>query len=157
MVFSLVRCSYGECGWAKYTSIFVARVKVAEHVGRDTVRAGLQRLAAELLSFYLESFPIAASIFSDPDLLTRHREALRERDAGPHTVVEAVAAYLSAEQQAGRVAASARPEVVAELLVGACLHRAFLVRFAGEEATSEHVQRFAADVVGTLEPMLTAP
>lgn len=119
--------------------------------------AGLRQLAAELLSFYLESFPIAASVFSDPDLLTRHREAVRERGAGPHLLVEGVAAYLSAEQRAGRVAPTARPDVVAELLVGACLHRAFLVRFAGETATPADIRRFAADVATALEPTLAVP
>lgn len=130
---------------------------LAEHAGPGTAPAGLRRLSAEVLSFYLESFPIAASIFSDPELLTRHREALGERGAGPHRVVEGVAAYLAAEQQAGRVAATVRPEVVAELLVGACLHRAFLVRFAGETATPDQIERFAADVVNALEPALRTP
>ncbi len=134
--------------------IAVLRDGLAEHLGRGTMHAGLRRLVAELLAFYLESFPIAASVFSDPELLTRHREALQERGAGPHTVVEGVAAYLAAEQQAGRVAPTVRPDVVAELLVGACLHRAFLVRFAGETATPDHIRRFAADVMNTLEPAL---
>ncbi|MGH3944401.1 MAG: TetR/AcrR family transcriptional regulator [Pseudonocardiaceae bacterium] len=135
--------------------IAVLRDGPAEHLGRDTMPAGLRRLVAELLSFYLEAFPIAASVFSDPELLTRHREALRERGAGPHTVAEGVAAYLAAEQQAGRLAPTARPDVMAELLVGACLHRAFLVRFAGRTATPDHIRRFAEDVVKALEPALT--
>lgn len=130
---------------------------VAEHVGRDALTTVLRRLAAELLSFYLESFPIAASVFSDPGLLARHREVLRNRGAGPETVVEAVTAYLSAEQGAGRVAPAARPEVAAELLVGACLHHAFLICFAGEVATPEQIRRFASDVVSALEPTLISP
>lgn len=123
-------------------------------IGRDPLPAGLRRLAGEVLSFYLESFPIAASVFSDPDLLTRHRQALHERGAGPHLVVEGVAAHLAAEQRAGRMGPAVKPAVVAELLVGACLHRAFLVRFAGETATPDHIRRFAADVVAALEPAL---
>ncbi len=134
--------------------IAVLRDDPAEYLGHDTMPAGLRRLVAELLSFYLEAFPIAASVFSDPELLTRHREAVLERDAGPHTVVEGVAAFLGAEQRAGRVAPTARPDVVAELLVGACFHRAFLVRFAGETATPDHIRRFAEDVVQALEPAL---
>ena len=43
-------------------------------VGRGTVRAELRRLVSELLSFHLESFPIAASVFSDPNLLGRRQE-----------------------------------------------------------------------------------
>ncbi|MGH3768339.1 MAG: TetR/AcrR family transcriptional regulator [Pseudonocardiaceae bacterium] len=122
--------------------------------GRGTVLASLRRLATEILSFYLESFPIAASVFSDPQLLSRHRLALGERGAGPERLVEAVAAYLSAEQRAGRVAATARPEVVAELLVGACLHHAFLACFAQETISPARIRRFASNIVMVLEPAL---
>lgn len=118
---------------------------------------GLEALVAELLAFYLESFPIAASLFSDPDLLGRYRDALRERGAGPHRVVEGVAAYLRAEQQAGRIAPAAGTDVVAELLVGACLHRAFLLCFAGEVPGPGQVRRFADEVVNALEPTLARP
>lgn len=128
-----------------------------QHVGRSSLRANLRRLAREVLSFYLESFPIAASVFSDPGLLSRHRDAVGERGAGPRRVVEGVSAYLAAEQQEGRMAITVRADVVAELLVGACLHRAFLVRFAGEDATTAQIQRFAADVIDALEPALTRP
>ncbi|MGH3693946.1 MAG: TetR/AcrR family transcriptional regulator [Pseudonocardiaceae bacterium] len=126
----------------------------AEQVGRGPLLAIMRRLATEILAFYLESFPIAASVFSDPYLLNCHREALRERSAGPERLVQAVTEYLSAEQQAGRVAATARPEVLAELLVGACLHRAFLVRFAGETISPVRIRRFASDMVSALEPVL---
>lgn len=127
---------------------------IGEHVGRGNLLTALRRLAAEVLSFYLESFPIAASVFSDPDLLARHREALRERGAGPHRLVDGVAGYLAAEQRAGRVADTVRPAAMAELLVGACLHRAFLICFAGETASPQRIRRFAADVVTALEPAL---
>ncbi len=127
-----------------------------KHVGRGTVPGNLRRLMAEVVSFYLESFPIAASVFSDPDLLTRHREALQERGSGPQRVVAAVAAYLTAEQRAGRIAVTARPDVLAELLVGACLHRAFQVRFAGQTATPAQIRRFAADMVAVLGPAFSS-
>lgn len=129
----------------------------AEHVGRDTVQASLRRLAAEMLTWYLETFPMAAGLFADPGLLVRHREELRERSSGPHLLVDAVAAYLAAEQQGGRVAPAVRPGVMAELLVGACLHRAFLVRFAGETVTPEEIERFAVEVADALGPALNPP
>jgi hypothetical protein len=59
----------------------------------------------------------------------------------------AVAGYLAAEQAAGRVRAGAKTRTVAELLVGACLHRAFLASFAGTAVTPAQVRRFATDVV----------
>lgn len=122
-------------------------------VGAD-LRAGIRRLASELVSFYRESFPIAASVFSDPELLARHREQLRERATGPQVTVEAVTDYLSAEQEAGRISPAAHPGTVAELLVGACLHRAFLISFAGEPTTIEDIERFAAELSDTVQPLL---
>lgn len=125
-----------------------------DQFGQGIPTAGLCQLTTEVLSFYLESFPIAASVFSDPALLTRHRQDLAERGAGPHRLVEGVAAYLATLWRAGRLASIAKPAAVAELLVGACLHRAFLVRFAGEMLTPEQVAAFAADIVQALEPIL---
>ena len=68
--------------------------------------------------------------------------------------VEAVAAYLAAEQEAGRVRATAKPAAAAELLVGACLHRAFLTRFNGGDLSERELSHFAADVVDELGPTL---
>jgi AcrR family transcriptional regulator len=126
----------------------------AEQVGHGALDTNLERLTAELLAFYLETFPIAASVFSDPRLLSQLREALRDGGRGPQVNVNAVAAYLSAEQQVGRVAAAADTAAAAELLVGACLHRAFLTRFDGGDLTERDRRRFAAEVVNALRPIL---
>jgi hypothetical protein len=79
---------------------------------------------------------------------------LRNAGRGPQVNVEAVAAYLAAEQEAGRVRATAKPAAAAELLVGACLHRAFLARFNGDDPTERDITHFAADVVDALRPTL---
>ncbi len=117
------------------------------YLGLSTVQEALRRVVAEILAFYLESFPIAASVFSDPDLLARHRAVQSERGKGPQQVVHAVAAYLAAEQAAGRVGAEVKTRTVAELLVGACLHRAFLADFAGTAMSPAQVRRFATELV----------
>jgi AcrR family transcriptional regulator len=134
--------------------VSLVRDGFAEQVGQGTLDTNLRRLAAELLAFYLETFPIAASVFSDPRLLKHLRESLRDGGRGPQVNVNAVAAYLAAEQQAGRVAAGAQPAAAAELLVGACLHRAFLTRFNGGDLTERERRQFAADVVDALRPAL---
>jgi AcrR family transcriptional regulator len=136
--------------------VALVRDGFAEQVGHSTLAANLKRLAAELLAFYLETFPVAASVFSDSRLLSHLREALRDAGRGPQVNVEAVAAYLAAEQEAGRVRATAKPAAVAELLVGACLHRAFLTRFNGGGLSKRELSRFAADVVDELVPTLEA-
>jgi AcrR family transcriptional regulator len=134
--------------------VALVRDGFADQVDQGALDTNLERLAAELLAFYLESFPIAASVFSDSRLLSHLREALRDAGRGPQVNVEAVAAYLAAEQDAGRVAATAQPVTVAELLVGACLHRAFLTRFDGDDLTERGRSQFAAEVVDTLRPIL---
>jgi AcrR family transcriptional regulator len=134
--------------------VALVRDGISEQVGQGGVDQNLQRVAAELLAFYLESFPISASVFSDTQLLAEQREALRERGAGPQRMVEAVTAYLTAEQEVGRIAANVKVATAAELLVGACLHRAFLTRYDGDDLTPRHIRQFAADVVEALHPTL---
>lgn len=124
------------------------------YVGRDTVAANLRGLTGELLGFYLESFPIAASVFSDADLLRRQREGLHALRAGPDKVVDGVSEYLAAEQNTGRIVGDAPIRVIAELLVGACLHRAFITRFAEQTLTPTQTRRFARDTVNALLPIL---
>lgn len=126
----------------------------AVHVGRGTVEGTLETFAVEALLFYVESFPIAASLYSDPKLLARHREGVHARGAGPHKVTEAVGEYLRAEQQAGRIAQDADPEAAATLLVGGCFQRAFLLTYAGESSTRADARRFATALVRTLMPAL---
>lgn len=93
-------------------------------------------------------------MFSDPQLLSQLREVLRDSDRGPQVNVEAVTAYLAEEQRAGRVAATVQPAAVAEMLVGACLHRAFLTSFNGGDLTKRGLEKFATDLVDALRPML---
>ncbi len=101
-------------------------------VGTATVAANLERLVSGLLDFYVDSFPISASIFSSSTLLARHRESIAAKGAGPATPQLRLQAYLEAERAAGRVRADADVEAVARLLVGAALHQAFLATFWGE-------------------------
>src|SRR4051812_41935287 len=53
-------------------------------VGQGIVKDTLEQFARAAVDFYRASFPMAASLFSEPQLLAAHRDALRERDAGPH-------------------------------------------------------------------------
>ena len=77
-------------------------------------------VASRALAYYGEIVPMAASIFSEPALLARHREGVRKRGAGPRMVNEALAAYLDAEECLGRVREDADPEAAAAMVLGAC-------------------------------------
>lgn len=123
-------------------------------VGTGTVETNLERLVGGLLDFYVDSFPISASIFSSSTLLARHREAIAAHGAGPQMPQRRLEAYLEAERKAGRVRADADVEAVARLLVGAALHQAFLVAFWGDGPVQEPGlgERLVAQVLPALLP-----
>lgn len=124
-----------------------------ERAGAGTVSGTLEEVARAAIAFYTETFPMAASVFAEPQLLTAHRAALRERGAGPQTVRDALAAYLAAERNLGRVRADADPRAAAALLLGACFQHGFLGHFTEQEdaasAAATLVQTLA---VGVLPP-----
>lgn len=108
---------------------------VDELVGHGTARENLHLLTEQLLAFYDQSFPMAASIFGDTSLLDAHREKMRARGVGPEAPVAIVAAYVAAEQRAGRLPRDIDADAVARLLVGAALHEAFLANYSGAGLT----------------------
>ncbi len=103
----------------------------SELPGTGTVTANLERLVTDLLVFYEQGFPIAASIFSNTALLAAHREAMAARGVGPHGPSRLLAHYLDQEVRLSRLPAL-DTDAVARLLTGAALHEAFLSAYAGE-------------------------
>ncbi|WP_329463576.1 TetR/AcrR family transcriptional regulator [Streptomyces sp. NBC_01431] len=99
--------------------------RLAAEPGEGSVEENLTEIARQAALFYAESFPIAASLYADPQLKRRHDDALRELGSGPHVPIEGVDAYLRAEQRAGRIASGADTYAAASLLLGACALRAF--------------------------------
>lgn len=99
--------------------------------GTGTVLGNLEGLVADLLTFYEQGFPIAASIFSSTELLMAHREAMTARGVGPHGPSRIVARYLDEEVQLGRLPAL-DTDATGRVLAGAALHEAFMAAYAGE-------------------------
>ncbi|RKT83080.1 DNA-binding transcriptional regulator, AcrR family [Saccharopolyspora antimicrobica] len=122
---------------------------LTDRAGKGELRAVLEEVATEALDFYTETFPMAASVFSEQTLFTAHRDALQERGMGPHAVRAALAAYLKAEQRAGALDPGADPESTAALLLGACFQSAFLTHFTDAPNPAP------ADLVRTLLQPLT--
>lgn len=118
--------------------------------GQGSVQDTLQEVARAALSFYHDTFVMAASVFSEPQLLAAHRAAVHARGAGPHRVSDAVAAYLAAELTLGRLRAHTDPRAAAALLLGACFQHAFLARFADTPLEDEAADRSAAAFARTL-------
>ena len=120
-----------------------AFLPVVDELSAAPERAGvgenLERIGRAALDFYAESFPIAASVFSEPRVMAAHREGLRRTGAGPAGPNRAVTAYLAVERDRGRIAADADLDAVASLLLGACLQHAFLSHFGADGRSSDEV------------------
>ena len=125
--------------------------------GHRSVRTNLEDLARVALPFYDQTLPMAASLFAEPDLLARHQEQLRSKNAGPHRALEQLAGYVRAEQRMGRINARVDPEAVASLLLGCCIGRALMRRFLGEQDSAGADERFVKSVVRTLIEGLAPP
>lgn len=98
---------------------------LAAEPGRAPLEDNLTEIARQAALFYEQSFPIAASLYAQPQLKRRHDDTMRELGTGPHLPIEGLDAYLRAEQAAGRVRSDADTFAAASLLLGACAQRAF--------------------------------
>ncbi|MGJ6965173.1 TetR/AcrR family transcriptional regulator [Streptosporangium sp. G11] len=120
----------------------------------DDIEETLVEIGRQAVAFYMSTFPIGASLFSDPVLLRRHGDELARLDMGPHKPLDALTAYLLRQRAAGRVRAGADPAAAAALFLGACFQRAFLHSFAGERpqlgSAAQPIDEFAATLVRTL-------
>ncbi|MET9363011.1 TetR/AcrR family transcriptional regulator [Streptomyces sp. NPDC006632] len=118
--------------------------------GERSVEENLTDIARQAALFYAESFPIAASLYADPQLKRRHDEALRELGSGPHVPIEGVDAYLRAERRAGRIDADADTYAAACLLLGACAQRAFAYDMTESGVPPQGLEEFARGVARTV-------
>jgi AcrR family transcriptional regulator len=138
-----------------------ALTQLPERAGTGELAEHLTEVARSALAFYRRSFPIAASLFGQPDLLASVRRKLDLTESGPQEATRLLAHYLRLEQRHGRVRGAVDPASAAVLLVGACFHRAFLELFFADEApagvlrpasTEEFVSEVVRALTGGLEP-----
>ncbi|MEU5866976.1 TetR/AcrR family transcriptional regulator [Nonomuraea sp. NPDC047529] len=122
--------------------------------GTGDVVDNLTAIATAAITFYSGGFPMFASMFADPATLAAHKAEIRRKDVGPHKVNEAIAAYLRAEQQQGRLNPDADVQAAAGLLVGACFQHAFLGHMStpAHSDTHEAAAAFARTLYESLAP-----
>jgi AcrR family transcriptional regulator len=124
-----------------YLSVLKERVRgfsdPIELVGRGDVRDNLIETTIGLMDFYVGSFPMSASIFSDVDLLVAWRKGLTAKGAGPHWPARTIERYLDGEIVLGRIAAGSDAYAAAALLCGAAFQHAFLACFDGLDAVPD--------------------
>ena len=121
--------------------------------GDGDLAGNLTGIVEQLMGFFVQTFPIAASIFGSPELLAQHRQAITGRGYGPAAPVHRVQAYLDAERQAGRIRAACDTTSAARLLVGAAFHQGFLAAFDGFRTVGD-AHAIAAGIVATVLPAL---
>ena len=119
-------------------------------VGKRTVRANLEEVGRVALPFYEQTLPVAAGMFAEPDLLAKHQAYMHKSGVGPYRALEQLAAYIRAEQRAGRVNTRVEPESVASVVIGACLQRVMLRQFTGRSDPPEADERFSKALLRTL-------
>ena len=128
----------------------------ADPAARESLAGRLTATARGAIAFYEASFPISASVFSEPELLAAHHAAVTRQGAGPQYPLEALARYLRLEQERGRIQAGADCAAAASLLLGSCFQYAFLRCFAqlppDPEAAAAHATAIAATLLAGLEP-----
>lgn len=129
--------------------------RLPSRAGEGTVRECLDELAAAALAHYRQTLPMGSSILTDAALLERHRALLREQGAGPHRPNQALAAYLRAEQTAGRVRADIDPDTASYLLLGACLQYVYWTTFMGESSFAPPEESFRRELVATVDRALS--
>ncbi|MYW68242.1 TetR family transcriptional regulator [Streptomyces sp. SID8379] len=125
---------------------------LAEGAGNPgrTVEQNLTDIAHEAALFYEQTFPMAASLYAEPQLKRRHEEVMRELGTGPHKPIQGLDAYLRAEQKAGRIGSDADTYAAASLLLGACAQRAFAYEMSPDRRPPQPVEEFAAHIAHTL-------
>ncbi|WP_037315122.1 TetR/AcrR family transcriptional regulator [Amycolatopsis orientalis] len=124
--------------------------ELVETASDNPLAANLARLARITLSFYLESFPIAVSLFSSRELLATHRERVMSRQRGPDVPLVRVVEYLGEEARLGRIRADADLEASASLLLGACFQYAFLASFEDRDPAPAELDEWAERLTKTL-------
>ncbi|SFB51678.1 transcriptional regulator, TetR family [Amycolatopsis marina] len=117
---------------------------------QDDLATALRDVAVAAVRFYRQGFPMAASLFAEPDLLAAHRADLAAREVGPHLVVRALSGYLADCRERGEVAEKTDVDAAAAMLLGACFQRAFLAHFTGPDDDPDSAKAFAASLVNTM-------
>jgi AcrR family transcriptional regulator len=108
------------------------------------------RLGTAIEQFLGDALPILLAAQSDTELRDKLAVYMAEQDLGPHRGVQALGAYLTVEQAAGRARREADPEAIAFMLVASSFVRVFQRQIAGDDSPLPSLE----DTVSTLDVLL---
>jgi AcrR family transcriptional regulator len=122
-------------------SVVVAWVTtLPARAGQGTVESNLADAAVKLAELRDQILPLELAMASDPDLAAQRRRAMAA--AGPSLPPgppEAVAAYLAAEQQLGRIRADVDPVEAAAVILGLLFALGTMPSIGGEDLSPERI------------------
>ncbi len=147
-----------------FLSVLRERVPVVDILTRtdlvpgeaSTLEGRLAETIDQITAFYRQTFAIGASLFSDAELLDRHRTAVIAQGAGPSLLPAAVARFLLNEQRNGNIIADAPISGAASSIAGACFLRAFLEQFYGPDYPQEPMGEFTGSILSAVLPTLVS-
>lgn len=115
-----------------------------------SLQASLEALVRAGLHYATTLVLLSGALFFDPDLLTRIRTGLVERNPSPLELYRRVSESIVREQHRGRIKARLDPLGVAALLLGPCFQYAFERHLVGSQALAQSEDQFVADLAQTL-------
>jgi AcrR family transcriptional regulator len=127
---------------------------LVERIGTGTVRENLEAIARSVVRAFEGMVPSMQAIAGDPDLLRHYQVAMRAAGLGPQKGIQAIGAYLAAEQRLGRIRGAADPEMAASLLLAACWQRVTVRSYFGADALPMDDDTYVAGVAGLLTSSL---
>jgi AcrR family transcriptional regulator len=121
--------------------------------GEGTVEENLTEVAVRLASLRDEILPLELAIAADPELAAQRRAAMAAAGSSlPPGPPEAVAAYLAAEQQLGRVRADIDARETAGVLLGLLFALAGMPGIGDENPSPQRVASAVRLLVHGIEP-----
>jgi hypothetical protein len=114
-------------------------------------QANLVSALRGIFKFHQQATPIVSGLFAEPALLAAYRTALARQHKGPHLSLKALADYIAAEQQLGRIQRQVDATLAAYLLMSSSFFRAFSEQFFGGKMKPSW-GRLAKRLVETVAP-----
>ena len=122
-----------------------------ESVGRGTPHVNLASALLGIFKFQRRVVPGSAGLFAEPELLVAYRGSLARQGKGPHLSMAALADYIAAEQELGRIDSGVDAKLAAYLLMSSSFFRAFMENFSGK-AMQPCWDQFAKKLVAAVAP-----
>ena len=125
-------------------------IATPDQAGLGAIEGNLKEIALAAIRFFEKIVPLAASLFADVELLSKHRATLRRCNGGPHHLFEHVAKYIAAEQKLGRIRPQVDPLGIAVLLLAPCFHWVFIGQANNQNLFKMTDAEFVSLTIGTI-------